>query len=313
MLALFTTARIVLSVLLVVFSVLTFVYRKWRSWSVSVVIVLLVLHVLLAAAEYLLSSSRVSPAKRIETKHQYARLQTVKLKTLPKGKSVRIVVTSDTHCEHGDIQQVPDGDVLIHCGDFTKFLPSSQDIAKDPQIQGFVEWLKQLPHKNKIICCGNHEIGLGKLSKEQIAALFPSDCYYLQDSGVSVEGINFYGSPWTSNSMAFHINSRERHAKWNLIPKKGIDVLITHIPPFGINDQVEQSAVWSKFAQTGKKEIVHEGCKELRKWVDLNKPPVHCFGHVHNGWGASTNGRTLFINASWVLGKTVFAFDVKSH
>jgi predicted phosphodiesterase len=33
---------------------------------------------------------------------------------------VRVVVISDTHNEHGpNYLKIPDGDILVHCGDFT--------------------------------------------------------------------------------------------------------------------------------------------------------------------------------------------------
>lgn len=35
-------------------------------------------------------------------------------------KGVRIVCISDTHTKHGDLN-IPDGDILIHAGDFTSF------------------------------------------------------------------------------------------------------------------------------------------------------------------------------------------------
>ena len=37
---------------------------------------------------------------------------------LPPG--LRIVIISDTHGKHQHIQNVPDGDVLIHGGDFSR-------------------------------------------------------------------------------------------------------------------------------------------------------------------------------------------------
>jgi hypothetical protein len=30
----------------------------------------------------------------------------------------------------------------------------------------------------------------------------------------------------------------------------------------------------------------HVGCEHLRKAVERCKPRIHCFGHIHEGWGA---------------------------
>jgi len=62
---------------------------------------------------------------------------------------VRVVCVSDTHGRHADIK-VPDGDILIHAGDFTHFGKKKDVIAVN-------EWLGTLPHKHKIVVNGNHE------------------------------------------------------------------------------------------------------------------------------------------------------------
>ena len=36
----------------------------------------------------------------------------------------------------------------------------------------------------------------------------------------------------------------------------------------------------------------------LRAVQSRIKPMVHCFGHVHEGYGVSSDGRTTFVNAS---------------
>jgi len=45
---------------------------------------------------------------------------------------------------------LPDGDILIHAGDFTSF-------GKDEHVADFNAWLGELPHKYKIVAFGNHE------------------------------------------------------------------------------------------------------------------------------------------------------------
>ena len=49
-------------------------------------------------------------------------------------KNIRIVVISDTHTKHYKMT-IPDGDILIHAGDFTYG-------GKTAEIRGFIDFLK---------------------------------------------------------------------------------------------------------------------------------------------------------------------------
>lgn len=51
-----------------------------------------------------------------------------------------------------------------------------------------------------------------------------------------------------------------------------IDVMMTHGPPMGIRDE------------TTRDEKV--GCEHLLRAAQRAKPKMHCFGHIHEGWGA---------------------------
>ena len=106
------------------------------------------------------------------------------------------------------------------------------------QITNFNEWLVALPHQHKIVIAGNHEIALNDFDKKQIRKkVFNDQCViYLQDEGVNLYGINFYGSPWTSSrNMGFSAAKTELKERWDAIPNN-VDILITHMPPFGIMD-----------------------------------------------------------------------------
>ena len=58
---------------------------------------------------------------------------------------------SDTHCGHREMW-VPDGDMLIHAGDFLAEWDHSE-----AQLSDFASWLASLPHAAKIVCAGNHD------------------------------------------------------------------------------------------------------------------------------------------------------------
>lgn len=56
--------------------------------------------------------------------------------------------------------------------------------------------------------------------------------------------------------------------------EEGTDIAVTHGPPRGIFDtDAEKARQW---------------CPDLFAAVAKARPKVHCFGHIHNGWGAKT-------------------------
>ena len=73
---------------------------------------------------------------------------------------------------------------------------------------------------------------------------------------------------------------------WNLIPH-GTDVLITHGPPKGHGDLTANH--W------GNESV---GCEDLLYRINDVKPKISIFGHIHNGYGITTNGVTSFHNVS---------------
>ena len=142
---------------------------------------------------------------------------------------MRLVCLADTHNLHYEIP-IPDGDILIHAGDFT-------DAGTRNETNNFLKWLAQLPHQHKIIVPGNHDFFFEK--NEQIATIHPSITLLINE-GIEINGLYFWGSPMTPGlgNWAFLRDFGEEIAKtWNKIPKN-TDVLITHTPPYGIMDQI---------------------------------------------------------------------------
>ena len=92
------------------------------------------------------------------------------------GRSLRIVHISDTHCRNYD---VPDGDILIHSGDFTNN-GAQQDLQ---EVQHFVPYFQSLPHRYKVLVPGNHELGLDQIPLEDLRRLLGctpgSNCFLL--------------------------------------------------------------------------------------------------------------------------------------
>ncbi len=81
-----------------------------------------------------------------------------------------------------------------------------------------------------------------------------------------------------------HVKAGDRKRLWAQIPD-GLDILVTHGPPFGILDH-------------GGNSERREGCPQLLEAVFPALPRVHVFGHIHAGYGILRTSDTLFVNAS---------------
>ena len=84
---------------------------------------------------------------------------------------MRIVQISDTHGRHHLLKNLPDGDVLIHCGDFS-------DNGTEEEVLDFLNWFIDLPHPHKIFVTGNHDLCLW--DADNIEDL-PDNMHFLQD------------------------------------------------------------------------------------------------------------------------------------
>jgi Icc-related predicted phosphoesterase len=200
---------------------------------------------------------------------------------------MKLVCISDTHEMHGEIKELPEGDILIHAGDFT-------GRGSVPAIGKFNNWLGTIKHryKNILVVAGNHD----KLfeSDPALAKSILTNATYLQDSGIEIDGVKFWGSPWTnifSNWSFMDIDSRLKQY-WDMIPND-TNVLITHGPPNGFMDEV-MDFIGSKCEWEGR----HTGSLELLKAIERVKPKVHIFGHIHEGYGTFNYGSIKLVNAS---------------
>jgi len=208
---------------------------------------------------------------------------------------MRFVCVSDTHNRLRDNVRIPEGDVLLHAGDFS-------NIGAPSCIQSFAKFLASMPHPHKVVIAGNHDLTFDKSSYNvDMARRFRSEFYqsdpliamvakhatYLLDEEVKIGPFRIYGSPWQPEfyDWAFNLPRGDPCARvWAKIPT-GVDILITHGPPLGRGDQ----------CQPGNR----AGCVDLLREVQMRvKPKVHVFGHIHEGYGISCDGVTSYINAS---------------
>jgi Icc-related predicted phosphoesterase len=138
--------------------------------------------------------------------------------------------------------------------------------------------------------------------------------HYLNDSGATIEGVKFWGSPVQPEFFGWAFNRRRGDAiqkHWDLIPKD-IQVLVTHGPAYGFVDECPNYKMpW-----------VNEkvGCSNLLQTIQkLPNLKAHVCGHIHAAYGyAYSPEDVLHINASicneqYVPINKPIAFDLTEH
>jgi Icc-related predicted phosphoesterase len=191
---------------------------------------------------------------------------------------MKILHLSDTHGKHRELTDMPPADVLVHSGDFTMG-------GSDMEALDFLEWFCDLPYKHKIFIAGNHDDNMLDATLEGL----PDDVHYLCDSGITIDGVSFYGAPMFVTFEGEDLKEIEHYEK---IPD-GVDVLITHRPPLGIMDSIDDN--------------LHYGSSILLDKVSHIKPKMHLFGHVHDSYGTMNWKGITFSNA----GVTDWRYDVR--
>jgi len=189
---------------------------------------------------------------------------------------LRIVCLSDTHGLHSQLE-VPEGDILLHGGDLTR-------MGQLDQLSEAADWLRSLPHRYKIVIAGNHDFCLEQQPQKAEALL--AGLTYLKDQLCHCEGLKIYGSPWQPwfHDWAFNLRRGEPLRKvWAQIPTE-TDIVITHGPPQGILDRCYDG-----------REV---GCQDLLERLEVVRPRLHVFGHIHEAYGQRQVEGTLFVNAS---------------
>ena len=189
---------------------------------------------------------------------------------------MRLVLVSDTHQRHDDLV-VPDGDVLVHAGDFCRR-------GRADEVARFNAWLGIQNHRHKVVIAGNHDFLFEQ--EPAIARSLLTHATYLEDSGVKIGGLRFWGSPWQPRffDWAFNLDrGAPLREKWDKIPDH-VDVLIVHGPPRGVLDR------------TWRGEAV--GCDDLLAAIARVRPKLFVCGHIHEAHGEATVDGVRCINAS---------------
>ncbi|KAL2837760.1 metallophosphoesterase domain-containing protein [Aspergillus pseudoustus] len=208
----------------------------------------------------------------------------------------RFLIISDTHGHELPSTYAEHADVAIHCGDLTTE-------SKIEEIRSAIDLLKSIDAPLKLVIAGNHDFTMDipmfqrkvrevnpPLDPElvrreygdygEVRGLFDeakSDGIIFLDEGPYTfslsngASLKVYASPYTPSlgDWGFQYHPEVGH---NYTLGNDVDVVITHGPPRGIMDMTYSGG--------------RAGCPALFEAIAQSRPRMHCFGHIHEGWGA---------------------------
>ncbi|KAM3548967.1 hypothetical protein ARSEF4850_009112 [Beauveria asiatica] len=208
-----------------------------------------------------------------------------------------IIILSDTHGMTLE-GRVPEqaADVCIHAGDFT-------EESRLDEFYSAITLLRTIKAPLKLVIAGNHDFTLDTpLFRNKIEAVQPplepelvNEFYgeyeqakqllinakehgiYLLNEGThdfelqNGARLRVYASPYTPSlgDWGFQYHPDQGH---DFGIENDTNIVITHGPPRGILDRTNSQQ--------------RAGCPDLFAAVAEAKPQIHCFGHIHEGWGA---------------------------
>lgn len=145
-------------------------------------------------------------------------------------------------------------DLIISCGDL------------EPTYLSFLATFSNVP---VLYVHGNHDEKYGRIP--------PEGCICIEDSiyvhkGVRIMGL---GGSMRYRPGAYQYTELEMKGRllrmWpKIFRKKGIDILVTHAPAFGMNDGVD---------------LPHRGFQTFKEIIDKYHPKFYLHGHVHLNYG----------------------------
>ncbi|KAL6902915.1 Metallo-dependent phosphatase-like protein [Trichoderma evansii] len=188
---------------------------------------------------------------------------------------------------------LPEADVVLHCGDLSKR-------GRPDEMRKTFDMLRGLRAPLKLVIAGNHDLAFDDThyyhdnsdgSDDDAAKPNPKPRYkevlqiakeaevdgvkYLTEGTYSFDLANgsrlrIYASQYTPQYgyWAFQYQGGEH----NFDIPSDVDIAMTHGPPLGILDRTSGGD--------------RAGCGSLFRSLHRARPKIHCFGHIHEDWGA---------------------------
>lgn len=213
----------------------------------------------------------------------------------------KIIAVADLH---GLLPNIPECDLLLISGDIAPDLPilskhgtgyaSGVKAGAHRQLEwlanDFREWLDEIPAKTVIGIAGNHDFAFE--FPHASSELGDLRWAYLRDEEIKADGLRIYGTPWTPAlpNWAFYASDSMLRARAESVPE-GLDVLLTHGPPYGYCDDV---------IGAGRVGDVPMAARLRELSASGTAPKAVICGHIHEGFGVEYLEDIPIINAAYV-------------
>eukprot|EP01083_Nonionella_stella_P091828 256807_1 len=210
-------------------------------------------------------------------------------------KSVRVICISDTHGRHSWFtHSIPDGDILVHCGDIT-----FQGNGGTNALRTFNKWIKQFTHQYKIVIGGNHDRFMPSMEYLFLKENVFNDCVYLDNDSYVIKEFNdlsIFGCGWSpkgSDNNAFQ-DLTDDILNMN---DTTVDILVGH------SDMSNLRRYYRKRAHDAQ-------VKAVMSAVEQCKACIHLCGHFHARYGVKIksefyddNSDMMVVNCSSLDGR----------
>ncbi len=181
-----------------------------------------------------------------------------------------MVCISDVHGRFSELT-MPPGDILVIAGDLCE--------TADKDFVAANVWIESIEHLYRLIIYvpGNHDLGIVEHTNKYRSVARILVRSLLIDDEIEFERLRIYGMPY---------ESRDRLEPETRI-RPGIDILVSHDPPYGILDDAPTSRGGVSIGNT-----------DLCRAVMRIQPMLHVFGHAHFGHGRKRIGDITFCNVA---------------
>jgi Icc-related predicted phosphoesterase len=160
---------------------------------------------------------------------------------------------------------VPPCDLLLIAGDICPRADQRAWLDTD-----FRAWLRTIPAAHVVATWGNNDLA------GQRGDVPDLPCTFLVDEVITHAALRIYGAPWSTgvSYQAWALQEEEDLLEGlsHRVPPL-LDVLVSHIPPFGVLDE-----------QRG----ISNGSRVLLSEIERVRPHVTLCGHVHSARGLHT-------------------------
>ena len=200
---------------------------------------------------------------------------------------MKIVFVSDLH---GYTPEIPECDVCCFIGDYQRC---------DTRWENSDYFLRLKERCITVGVAGNHDFHLER-DRQLGPKMFT---HYLLDTSVEVNGIKFFGTPYTLlDGYSFYKSEEELRTLYDkmyydfILGNNFPDIILSHQPAYGVLDRNNPNR-WGPSENCGS--------KSLLEFVKKCEPSLHCCGHIHEGFGMArlehpnSNNYTTCLNVAY--------------